>query len=390
MDRIKLLFVGLPVAFVVAGWVVVAHAQSFRSGNNVTVRSGQTVNSTLFAAGNTIDIAGTVNGDVFCAGQNVHVSGRVRGDVLCAAQNLTISGTVDGDVRLAGQSVTLSGSVGGNATIASQSFELQSNATIARDMTMGSQHATLNGKIGRDLAAGSNSLTIIGEVGRNVQAEVGKLSLDNDAKVGGDINYTSQNTLHKSSRAVVQGSTTRHEPTKQPQKQPGMWVVWPFMLYFYITCIVASLVLVLLFPRLFEHVARGARGHLGMALLVGLAAGILMPIILAGLMITVIGIPLAVLFGLIWLVIVLLAGPVAAYLLGRLLLRRSSNALLIMLVGALILYLLYALPFIGPLFWLVGTWFGIGAIFIQWHHAGRPNYTVGPLPAASRGSNGGM
>ncbi len=383
MHRFKLLLVGLPLAFLVVGWAVVAHAQSFKSGNTVTVRSGQTVDATLFAAGSTIDIAGNINGDVFCTGQNIHVSGRVSGDVVCAGQNVTVTGTVSGDVRLAGQSVSLGGTVRGNATIAAQSFELQSDATVTGDMSVGGQNTVLHGKIGRDLAAGSGTVTIIGAVGRNVQADVGQLNLDNDAKIGGNINYTSQNTLHKSSSATVQGNITKHQPAKS-QKHIGM-LAWPLLIWLYLTGVVVSLVLVLLFPRLFEHVARGARGHMGMTFLAGLVASIVVPIILFGLMITVIGMPIALLFGLIWLVIVLLSGPFAAYLLGRLLLRRSSNAILIMLVGALILYVLYELPFIGVLFWLVGTWFGIGAILMQWHHMGSgPRYRVGPLPTVSR------
>src|SRR5690606_15328805 len=83
-----------------------AHAQNFRSGNSVTVGANEVVDSTMWVAGRSIDLAGEVNGDVFCAGQNVSVTGTIRGDLLCAAQNITISGVITGDVRVAAQSVT--------------------------------------------------------------------------------------------------------------------------------------------------------------------------------------------------------------------------------------------------------------------------------------------
>src|SRR6185369_15950868 len=107
--RNKLLGVALLAAVCAASFWGVASAQNFRTGNATTVGANETVNSTLWISGRSIDIAGTVNGDVFCGGQTVTVSGTVRGDLLCAAQTIVISGTVTGDVRSAAQTITLTG-----------------------------------------------------------------------------------------------------------------------------------------------------------------------------------------------------------------------------------------------------------------------------------------
>jgi len=372
MRRIDyLLLLLLLLALPVLGLVTVVHAQSFRSGNSVTVPAGTTVNNTLFVAGRTLNIDGNVNGDLFCAGENVTVSGRVNGDVVCAGQNLTVSGQVSGDVRLAGQNVTLGALVGGNATVGAQNFTQQSRSVISGDITVGGQDSTLNGKIGRDVAGGNNTLTIGGPVGRNITADVGHLRLESGARVAGNVTYTSANAANRSQGAEVTGKVTRHTPT-QTHHGWSPYIGWAFGLYLYIACILVALVLALLLPGLFERAVTITRGHLGTTFLVGLISSIVVPVVLALLMATILGIPLALLAGLLWVLAVLLAGPFAAYLLGRRLLGGSRHAVLVMLVGAAILFLLYLLPFVGWLFWLVGTWFGLGVLLRLARGIGRP------------------
>ncbi|HSX31057.1 MAG TPA: hypothetical protein VLE99_04020 [Candidatus Saccharimonadales bacterium] len=380
---IRLLAVGLALGVLSAlGWAGLAHAQVFRSGDNVTVSAGQTVDNSLFTAGRTIDIDGTVNGDVFCAGQNVTISGQVRGDVICAGQDITVSGTVDGDVRLAGQDVTISGQVAGNASVGAQTFLQQSKSLIARDVSLGGQDATLNGSVGRDVAAGSGALNLAGPVGRNVMANVEHLKLENSAKVTGDITYTSNNMLSRSPDAQVQGTVSRHRAEVHGKHLPVLG--WLLVLYTYVSCVLVALVLALLVPQVFERAAAVARGRPGITLLTGFVASIVVPVLLGVLAITAIGLPLALLGGLVWLLLVLLASPIAAYLLGRLIFRSGGHAVLIMLVGAAILFLLYLLPIIGFLFWLVGTWFGLGAMLLLTRGMGRPRYTTGELGPEGR------
>jgi cytoskeletal protein CcmA (bactofilin family) len=379
MKRAKYLLIALLLALPILAWVSVAHAQSFRSGNNVTVASGQVVNSTLFATGQTVDIAGTVNGDVFCAGQSVTVSGRVNGDVICAGQDLTVTGTVTGDVRLAGQQVTLGAAVGGNATIGAETYSQTSNGKVDGDLSVGANQATLNGRVGRDVAAGGTTLIVANVVGRNVQFAGTNVKLASNARVGGSINYTSNNTLQKSNGAIVAGSVTKHAPSSKQEKH--VWPFsWLFALYIFVSCLIAALLLVLLFPRMFEHTARTARAHMGKTFLVGLLASIIVPALLMVLLVTIIGIPFALLAGLIWLLLGILATPTAAYLLGHYILSGSRNAILIMLVGAAILFLLYLLPFIGFLVWLLAEWFGLGALLLQSRRVGMPHYNMEALP----------
>ncbi len=361
--------------------VGVVSAQTIKTGNNATVPSGKVVNSTLFSAGNNVDIAGTVNGDVFCAGQTVTVSGTVNGDVICAGQTVTISGKVNGNVRVAGQSVTISAQVARNATVGAQSFILSDSASV-NDLMGAATSCTINGTVQRDYGMASDTATIAGTVERDVNGAVTNLTLTSTAKVGGSITYTSANDADVTKGAVIGGSITRNEPKTQNNAKVNYTVIPYFaaflwLAYIFVALLIIALVMVLLFPTMFEVTTRHAVNHLGRTLLIGLGAGIVAPALFIALMLTLIGIPLALLFGLVWFLINLVAPIFSAYLLGKSIGRNIKHAVVVMLIGACILLVTYFIPFVGFVTLIVAEWIGIGMILTELgRRVSRPEYST--------------
>jgi cytoskeletal protein CcmA (bactofilin family) len=383
MRKLKLLLVGLLVALPLLALGATVKAQNFQTGTNVTVPTDKTIDSTLYTAGQTLDIAGTVNGDVFCGGQTVTISGTVTGDVICAAQTITISGKVEGNIRVAAQTLTFNGEVGRNATVAIQTFTADSKSRIGGDLTLLGQNATLNGSIGRDIAGTMESLAANGTVGRNISAEIHHLNLGTAAVVGGGIYYVSQNDLLKQDGARVGGEVKRTDPRQQhpAQQKKGL----PFRVWFGLALLLIAFVLILVAPRLFNTGALIARQSMGKTFVIGLVASLVAPMVIAVAFVTVIGIPLGLLLLFAWLVIVGLAWPFAAYLTGRLIWRRGTNAILVMLFGAAVLILLCMIPFLNFFVILAILWFGIGmAMRLVWRLLGDRTYTIPPLALAPK------
>lgn len=340
------------------------HAQSFHSGNNVTISSNKPINETVYAAGRTVDISSEIFGDVYCAGQNVTVSGTVHGDVLCAGQNVTVTGTIDGDTRLAGQTVNIGGNVKGSATVGGQSFVLQSRGSIDRDATIGSSEANLNGTVGRDLTTGGSNVTISNSVGRNISANAQHLMLTSSAKVGGNIRLVSNNDVKKDPGAMVNGSIVRTKPTSaQETSSRGGGIRWIAFVFF--SMLITALVLLLIFPRFFQETTNQAFPLPWMALLTGFVASIIVPIIIIVLAATIIGIPLAIILALLWIVALLFSGPLFAYYIGRLILRPNRKQVLIMLLGAVILIILYLIPVVNIIAVLAAIWIGTGMLLLE-------------------------
>lgn len=344
-----------------------ASAQGFRSGTTATVGSGEVVDSTLWISGRTVDISGQVNGDVFCAGQNVTISGTVRGDVLCAAQNITVNGVVTGNVRALSQTITVAGTVAHNVSVATQSYNQSTKGIVRGDISVAAGDATINGTVGRDAALASQTIHLDGSVGRNVMASVSNLNLSSTADIKGNLNYTSQNTAQIASGAVIGGQTTKSMPTASKTTvslAPLHLTAW-FAFYVLVAGLLTAIVLVLLFPQAIRAVTDRGVGSFWKSLLVGLIASIVVPAVIVFLFVTVIGIPLALILLLAWLLIQVLAGVVSAYYLGRQILRRQRNSILVMLVGAVVLIILYFIPVIGFIALILASLLGVGMILLE-------------------------
>ena len=379
MKHIRLWLAMALVALPVLGVAASAGAQSFRSGNDVAVAQSETVDETLFASGRTVDIAGTVNGDIFCAGQHVSISGTVNGDIICIGQDVQITAAVHGSLRAAGQSLTLGSAVDGNVTTAGQSVTFGSGFT-AEDVTVAGQDATLNGSVGRDMTVSAGSAIIDGHIGRNLTAQVNHLSLNDNAAVAGNVEYTSSHTLSRSGSATIGGSITHNEPL-QPQRGGRYGALLGggplFALYLFAALLITALVLVLLFPLLFHTASDVAMEEPLKTVIVGLASSILIPAAVFVLMVTVLGVPVGILLLLFWLVALTLSGALSAYYLGRLLIgRKTPNPFLYMLLGVVILLVLYFIPFVGIVVSALSVWFGIGMLILQIPRLPRPRYAV--------------
>ena len=146
-----------------------AVSDKLRTGNTVTVASGETVSNDLYAFAGTVRVDGTVDGDLVASGGLVDVTGTVTGDVLAAGGSVTISGTVGGDARIAGGTLSIGGSV--------------KEDVLA---TGGQLTITSSGTVGEDLIAASGQLTIDGAVTGNVTARE-KIEIQTTGSVAGDV-----------------------------------------------------------------------------------------------------------------------------------------------------------------------------------------------------------
>lgn len=349
---------------------------SFRTGNSAYVGKSENIDSSLWVGAKNIDIAGTVNGDLFCAGQTVNISGSVKGDIICVGQTINISGNVDGNIRLAAQTVNMTGNVVRNASIAAQTINFDTRSQVAGDANLAGSDLNLSGNIGRDLAVAGAALDLNGQVGRDLKANIEQITLTKDAKVGGSLDYTSKNKISFAGSNQVGGTVTQHHPrvNKGHIASPLLFfgvfsVAMIFML------IVSALVITALLPVFVHRVSEQGIMRPWKALLTGLVASLAMPFVIILLMVTVVGIPIAILLGLAWLLINLSSGLFSAFWLGRVVWRGQRNALWIVMAGSLILIILYLIPVVGIIALVLATWLGEGMLILDlYSRTPRPHY----------------
>jgi cytoskeletal protein CcmA (bactofilin family) len=323
-----------------------------RSGREVTIPAGETVQGDLVASGGTVRVEGRVDGDLVASGGQVVVAGTVTGDVLAAAGTTTISGQVDGDARLATGQTRIEGRVG-------------------EDVVLGAGQATVasGAQIGGDLIFGAGRMQMDGAVAGSVLGSTGS--------------YTEGGAVGGSERVNIQQPAAEQAPTLADRAVT--------VLRRYVSILAIGALLLWLAPRAMRGAADAARERtllgLGIGLLgfVGVIVALVLLILVTGLVaivlalaglgsltgMTVFGGLLvgAVLIFLLILAVAFVAPATVGLALGRLLLRDQDRSYLgrlgALALGVLVVVLVMALPLAGG--WLAALLavLGLGALLLM-------------------------
>lgn len=342
---------------------VVAESLMVASEKASSITKDQIVDGSAYLVGESIDVQGTVKGDVYCAGQTVTISGTVDGDVLCAGQTVTISGIVHGDVRAAGMTINLQASVDGSVTMAGATITTDSSSKIGRDATITGGTVNLSGSVTRDAVLTGQTVAFNGAVGRDVRVAAETINAATTAKIGGNFFYQSENEAKLPADSVA-GKVQR---TESRQQNNGISLsVADVLTGLFIAVImfaVLTVALALVAPRYVHRVSdiSGAKQFI-LYFIVGLVSFITIPILMLVLLLTVIGVYVALVLGLVATLAVMVGAALVAYRLGRFMLNGRQHPLMNALVGSLALGVFCVIPYIGWLVLFVSTLIGFGMV----------------------------
>jgi cytoskeletal protein CcmA (bactofilin family) len=364
-----------------------------RSGDTITVPAGTTIDDDLVAAGQTVTIAGRVTGDVFAFGTTITVTGTVDRDLVAAGQRITIDGVVRGDLRAAAQDVVINGRVEGNVTSGSQLLTVPSRGKIDGSVLSGAQNLYLQGDVGRGVTAGAGTLQIGGAVGGNVQASVEHLVVDPSARVAGRLDYRSEDQVSVPSGTVAGGVQFQQAERRDRERErnegrdffAGLFGF--FNLVWLVGSVIAGVLLVHFLPGFAAGTVAQVRERPLPSLGLGVLALFVVPFAILLVAFTLIGLPIAFVAGLGYLLALyagwLLLGLAVGVLLVELVRRRNptlrADPRWLVVLGLIVLYVLTHLPWIGGLASFTAVCLGLGALLLQIAAARRP--PAAPLPA---------
>jgi cytoskeletal protein CcmA (bactofilin family) len=354
-----------------------------RTEGRTTLPAGETVDDTLLAVGETVEIEGDVNGDLFAFGRRVAVRGNVAGIVVAAGETVDIQGTVAGSVFSAGRAVALTQRVQRNLYVGARDVTIAEGAEVARDMIAGASSVSVNGRIGYDLMAGTRELIVRGNVARNVVAGDGTITLLDGASIGGNLTarVADANNVQIAPGATVAGTVDRQivERPRIDKRGANRYATIGFYLGQVVRLamgFVTGLLLLWLFPSLRTLSLVSAVAALRAAG-IGLVAAVSLPVLAIIACVTVIGIPLGIIVGIVWLLGLYFAKTVVAQYIGRSLFdspRGTPHYAATLLAGLVIVLIAVNLPWIG---WLVGlalTLIGLGMIVAHVYDRNRERF----------------
>ena len=363
--KIKLLIMGAIMLSVLtlSGLIINSNTSAQTTvSESINITNQQVIDKTLVSASNDIEIAGVLNGDLFCFSQNVIISGVVNGDVICAASSVVIDGKVNGSVRLLSSSTTINGSVGGSSSILTENFVLGSKGYLANDSFISGTNVSINGNIARDISFASANVKITGVVDRDVSGTIDQLTLASSALIKGDVSIKSPNEIKSEPGSVVQGSTNRENIVQNNSMFGGLEIT--SALYVFVSLLVVSMTLVFVIPKTLDSSYELSKKKPLKTALFGLVGTVALPFIILLLLVTIIGIPLAVIVLLGYLLLISLSGPFVAYSIGSLILKKKnkSKRAVKMLVGSIILLAAYLIPRLNIFVMMVVYIYGVGLV----------------------------
>ncbi len=328
------------------------------------------VHEDFYSAGQNVDVkAENSTGDAAVAGSNVTISGSVKGYLMAAGANVNINAPIGNDLWAAGANVVVNAPIADNAMLAGSSIVVEQTGTIGNDARIAGSSVDVKGRVTRNLIIYAANAQISSEVGGNATVFAENLTLNPGAIVRGDLIVNSPNQPAISPQAQILGRFDYHQTESRQNSGStiGGWFSSWFLTFLWIT--VLGIVAVWFSSFWTNRVAEMLKRESLKSLLVGLIAVLLIPIVFVLLLVTVAGLPLAIVIGAMSLVGFILSGVFVSYLLGDWLLNQlkrwqSSNVLKIVF-GALIVTLVMSVPWIGGLAKLAVFLFGFGAFLLE-------------------------
>ena len=379
-----------------------ALAADFRASDGRQDVSGS-VDDDVYIAGDEIVISGEVTGDVFGAGRSIRLTGSTGQSFFAGAQDVTIDGTVGHSARIGAQDLVVTGTITQDLLGAGRAVTVETEGSVGRDVWAGGQNLTVAGNVGRDIRGGVQELTISGTVGGNVEVDGDSVTLEDGARIAGDLIYTSDREADIDPGAEVAGEVVRREPKAAPsdESNPVVDTILDF-LSGVAGAFVLGLVLLWLLPNLLPSLARTMRNSLAPSLGIGLAGLFVVPIVaLIALVISlVLGTfgSLPVLLLAVYAFLLVLAKAAVGYLIGSMILKQVDDgvtprpfvdSLKALAIGVTVLTLIMLVPFIGGLVGFIIAVLTLGAgilAFINWRKSRTATAAAPPtVPPVSTG-----
>jgi cytoskeletal protein CcmA (bactofilin family) len=308
--------------------------------------------------GDELNINSPVSGSIYAGAGEMNVNAAITGDVMAGGGAVNIKEKVDGDVRLIAFSVEIEGDVTGDVLAKAGEMNLKSKI-IEGDIAISANTLTIDSNVKGNINFEGEKLIINGVVEGNVNAKTKKIMIGDKALIKGNLNYTGKKGYIVKEEQVA-GTISQDVPKKKWSHKKG-WI--GKKIFWGLSLLAVGMVLALASPGLVTQLTDGMKENFWKNILYGFLALILAPIAALILIITIIGIPLAVILLLAYALAIFIGVILAAIFLGRLILQKQKTHLLISAILGIVIYAAASkVPVLGGLLKFAATLLGLGAI----------------------------
>lgn len=342
-----------------------------KSNDFIYVAKDEVIEGNLYFQAKSVTIEGQVWGDVIGVSPNLQINGQVKGDVLAIAQNINITGKVDGDLRIISNTTNISGNISKNINFLGESLVLTESSSAGQDILLASVNSEFNGKVAGNIHGTSNNVLIRGEVSKDINLTIDQtkrkkylntLKIEEPAVVMGSLNYKAGNNALITSENI-KGEINKKDPNKAPHETPNAGKI----IYSILSAFLMAILLHLLFKEKIKNLKNIIINKNYKTIGYGAIILFLTPIASLIAMITVIGIPIAIIALIIWGIMLFLSTILVALAVGdyffKLIKKEKLSWYLKALVGIILMTIICAVPFVGWFIKLIAALIGLGSFY---------------------------
>lgn len=316
--------------------------------------------STQFYTGGKVDVTEAAKTILAAAGE-INVDSQDIGEVIAAGGRIVIHDIRTNEIIAAGGHVAIDG-------------------VVNRDVVVAGGSVVVNGEIGGDLIVASGNIEVSGHIKGDVRLRGGDITIAPGTVIDGDLNYRANNDLVLPGDAHVGGTVGREGADKHAYR---FWEHLGVVLFgfatlaaigFIVTLFVFAFVVLLVLTPLMTYTADAIDFAPVKAFGYGLLTAVMMPVIFVMLLITLIGIPLALLCIAIFPIIYGLGLVSATHWIGMRLRRlmrpgsfdvRFARRVMWTFAGVVVFVAVGMVPFVGTLIQFVMVMMGLGALALR-------------------------
>jgi cytoskeletal protein CcmA (bactofilin family) len=323
-----------------------------------------------FVAGEEVSTRGEISGSSVLAGGRIDSAARVHGDAVLFGGDIKVTGETDESLYAFGGDIDLNGRVREDVRVAGGQVTIGPAAEVLGDITIAGGRVDIEGKVAGEIRVAGGDVRLNGAVGGNVYVRAGQLQIGPNARIDGLLRYHTKEAPAVDPAATVKGGI---EP--RAERWYGRWtgsdsgIAGPgwFGLF------VIGTIIILASPTLGGRLLGHWRTRTGAAIGFGLLCLLATPIALVLCAITIIGLPLAVVLLLAYLLALLVGHVSGLVALGQWGLARMAPArsgaigwqILALAAALLVVGVLGRLPIVGKIVGLAVVVLGTGALLIE-------------------------
>lgn len=349
----------------------ISKAYVTKSSDFIYIAKDEVIEGNFYFMAKSLTIEGEILGDVVGIGPNIQINGKVAGDVIVISQNLKITGQVEGNLRSISNTTDISGVIEKNINILGESLILNENSKAGKDVLFQTLNAEFNGEIEGSLHGGANNILIRGLIKENSNLTLDRikrkkyyniLQIEESAEILGNLNYKGGQNA-KINTDKISGEINKKEPLKNNSSSKKASKV----LFTVLSSFLVAILLSLLFKNKLNNIKNIIIEQGYKLSLPGVIILFLTPIIALLLVITFVGMPIAIIILIFWGLVIYLSKIIVAMALGEYIFKyfqkEKVSEFLKILTGVILISIITIIPFLGGVLSLLIISLGMGLVY---------------------------